>query len=79
MNKFEHIILLNKSKLIFNYFQIKKNLSDCYLKLYTRIHNYLSSSIHQIFMQVDVKHEYFSVRIHSENQHIFAFTISDIE
>ena len=67
MNKFEHAILLNESRPTFNYSQVKKNLSDCHLKLCTRVHDYLSSSMHEIFMQTDVKHEYFSVRIHSKN------------
>ena len=79
INKFEHATLLNKFRLIFNYSQVKKNLSDYYLKLYLRIYDYLSSLIHQIFMQINIKYEYFSVRIHSENWHIFAFTVSDIE
>src|SRR5436190_23819308 len=43
------------------------------------MHDYLSESRHELFMQTDIKHDYFSVSIHLNDQHILAFIISDIE
>ena len=43
------------------------------------MHDYLSESRHELFMQINIKHDYFSVSIHSNNQHILTFIISDIE
>ena len=43
------------------------------------MHDYFLESRHELFMQTDIKHDYFSVSIHSDDQHILAFIISDIE
>src|SRR5947208_16259898 len=43
------------------------------------MHNYLSKFRHKLFMQIDIKHDYFSVSIYLNDQHILAFIISNIE
>src|ERR1700741_4464367 len=78
MNKFEHAMLLNESRVIFNFLQVHENLPGSNIELSSRIHDYLTDSSHEVFMQADIKHEYFSVEIHSENHHYFAFTVPDI-
>ena len=54
-------------------------MSESHIKLFSKIHNYLSDFQHKTFFQADIKHEYFSVILHPENQHMFAFIISGIE
>jgi|SRR5436190_15289392 len=43
------------------------------------MHDYLSESRHELFMQTNIKHDYFSMNVHLNDQHILAFIISDIE
>ena len=70
---------MNEFRSIFNYANIHENLSDCHIKLMIQMHDYLSESRHELFMQTDIKHGYFSVSVHLNDQHILAFIISDIE
>src|SRR5436190_9920510 len=78
-NKSENSSPMNEPRSIFNYANIHENLSDCHIKLMTQMHDYLSESRHELFMQTDIKHDYFSVSVHSDDQHILTFIISDIE
>ena len=70
---------MNEFRSIFNYANIHENLSDYHIKLMTQMHDYFSESRHELFMQTDIKHDYFSVSIHSDDQHILVFIISDIK
>ena len=79
IDKLENSSSINKSRSIFNYLNIHKNLSDYYLKLITQVHNYLSEFRHKLFMQANIKHDYFFVSVHFENWYILAFIISGIE
>ena len=57
---------------------MKEDMLKSYLKLIFKVHNYLSDSRYKTFFQADIKHEYFSVILHSEDCHLFTFTILKI-
>ena len=78
-DKLENFSSMNELRFTFNYANIHKNLSDCHIKLMIWMHDYLSESRHELFMQTDIKHDYFSVSIYLNDQHILTFIISDIE
>ena len=78
-DKSENFSSMNEFRSTFNYANIHKNLSDCYIKLIIWMHDYLSESRHELFMQTNIKHDYFSMNVHLNDQHILAFIISDIE
>ena len=54
-------------------------MSENYLKLMFKVHDYLSDLRHKMFFQTDIKHDYFSVVLHLNNCHLFLFSISEIE
>ena len=49
-----------------------------YLELMSKVHNYLLDPRHVVFMQANLKHAYFTISLHPEDQHIFTFTIPGI-
>ena len=53
-------------------------MPESHLKLMSKVHDYFSDLQHQMFFQADVKHEYFSVVLHSDDCHLFTFLISGI-
>ena len=69
----------NELRMTFNYSNIKETMSECYLELMFKVHNYLTDLCHKIYFMTDIKHGYYNVLLHSDNQHIFVFIISDIE
>ena len=79
MNKIENLKFTDKSQITFDYQHIKENMFRIYLELTVKVHNYLINLCHKTFFQADIKHGYFSVMLHSENWHVFTFTISGIE
>src|SRR5947207_6114765 len=78
-DKSENFSSMNEFRFTFNYVNIHENLSDYHIKLMIQVHDYFSESRHELFMQTDIKHDYFSMSIHSDDQHILTFIISDIE
>ena len=79
IDKEENLKPTNELRITFNYSKIKEDMLESYLELMSKVHNYLSDLRHKTFFQADIKHEYFSVILHSEDRHLFAFTISEIE
>lgn len=79
VDKEKNVKFTDKPHITFNYSKVKENMSDNYLKLMSKVHNYLSDLWHKMFFQADIKHEYFSVVLHLKDWHLFAFTISEIE
>ena len=79
VNKTENSKSTDELQITFNYSNVKENMSENYIKLFSKIYDYLSDSQHKIFFQVNIKHEYFSVILHSENRHVFVFIILSIE
>src|SRR5205809_157 len=78
-DKSENFSSMNEFRSTFNYANVHENLSDYHIELMIEVHDYLSESRHELFMQTDIKHDYFSVSIHLNDQHILVFIISDIE
>ena len=79
VNKVKNLKLTDEPWIIFNYFNVKKNMPESQLELSFKVHDHLSDLCHKTFIQTDIKHGYFSVILHSEDWHIFIFTISGIE
>ena len=67
MNKFEHATLLNKPRVVFNFLQIHEDLLSNNIKLDSRIYNYLIDLSHEVFMQANIKYEYFLVGVYFNN------------
>ena len=78
IDKEENLKPTDKLRITFNYSKIKENMPESYLKLMFKVHNYLSDSRHKTFFQADIKYRYFSVVLHSEDCHLFTFTILGI-
>ena len=79
IDKVNNLISENESRTTFNYLNIKKTMSEYYLKLMFKVHNYLADSHHKIYFIADIKYNYYNVLLYSDNQHIFVFIISGIE
>ena len=52
---------------------------ESYLKLCSKIHDYLSNSRHVCYFQMNIKHEYFCITVYRDDRYIFAFIILEIE
>ena len=79
MNKVKNLKPTDEPQIIFNYSNVKKDMPESQLKLSSKVHDHLSDPHHRTFIQADIKHGYFSVILHPEDQHVFTFTISGIE
>ena len=79
INKVDNLISENESRTTFNYSNVKETMSEYYLELMFKMHDYLADLCHKIYFMTDIKHDYYNVLLHSDNQHIFAFIISGIE
>ena len=79
INKVNNFISENESRTTFNYSNIKETMSECYLELMFKVHDYLTDPHHNVYFMTDIKYNYYNVLLHSDDQHIFAFIISDIE
>ncbi len=69
----------NESRMIFNYFKIVKKLSSTHMQLMIECHDYLFDSRHECFMIADIKHAYFMIYIHSDDQKYFSFINSELD
>ena len=65
-------------RIIFNYSRIIKLLSDFYIKLNFKIHDYLFNPRYKYLFLINLKHVYFIILLYSNNRYYFAFTISNI-
>ena len=79
INKFKDTTYLNKSRLIFNYFRVNKNFLSNYIKLSAKIHNYFANLQYNIYIQTNLQHDYFSVKVYFKNRYIFVFTILNLK
>ena len=68
----------NKSRMIFNYSRVIKLLSNTYLKLSSKIYNHLFNSRYKCLFSTNLKYAYFTISLHLNDKHYFAFTIFDI-
>ena len=78
VNKVDNPTPENESRTMFNYSNIKETMSECYLELMFKVYDYLADPRHKIYFMTDIKHGYYNVLLHPDNQHIFAFIISGI-
>ena len=49
-----------------------------YLKLCSKVHDYLADPRHVCYFQADIKHGYFCIMVYRDDRYIFAFTIPGI-
>ena len=68
----------DEPRLTFNYSNVKEEMPGCHLELTSKVHDYLSDPRHNTFFQADIKHAYYSVLVHPEDRHVFAFTLPGI-
>ena len=78
VNKVDNLTPEDESRTMFNYSNIKETMPECYLELMFKVHDYLTDPHHKVYFMADIKHGYYNVLLHSDNQHIFAFIISGI-
>ena len=79
INKVNNLISEDESRTTFNYLNVKETMSECYLKLMFKVYDYLTDLCYKFYFMTDIKHDYYNVFLHSDDQHIFVFIISDIE
>ena len=70
---------IDEMRMTFDYNKIDEIMSEIYIELSSKVHDHLSNSRHEMFMSADMKHVYFTISLHSDDRHIFAFTISEID
>ena len=75
----KNFISKNESRIIFDYFKVVENLSNCHMKFSNKIHDNLSNSNHKILFSANLKHAYFTISMHSNDKHYFAFIIFEIK
>ena len=78
INKVENLKLIDESYITFNYFKITELLSEAHLELSSKIYNHLFNSRYECLFSADFKHTYFTILLHLNDRHYFAFTISGI-
>ena len=69
----------NEFRITFDYFRIKKMMSDVYMKLSFKIHDILSDFRHDVFFMINFKYAYSIISLVKKCRHYFAFTISEID
>lgn len=78
MDKEENPKPTDEPRLTFDYSKVREDMPGSHLELMSKVHDYLSDPRHQTFFQTDVKHGYFSVVLHPDDCHLFAFAIAGI-
>lgn len=61
-----------------NYHYVYENLPESYMPLISDCHDFLSHSSFQFFCQWDYKYSYWSIPLHPESRHYFAFTLTNM-
>ena len=70
---------IDEMKMTFDYSKVDEMMSETYIELSSKVHDHFSDSRHEILMSTDIKHAYSTISLHSDDRHIFAFTISEID
>ncbi|KAI0991407.1 hypothetical protein K3495_g16780, partial [Podosphaera aphanis] len=65
-------------RVTFNYHYVYEDIPGTYMELMSEIHDYLSLPQHNYFIQLDIKHAYWSIPVHESDRHIYAFFIPGI-
>lgn len=78
MDKVENPTPQDESRLTFNYSHVLEDLSEPYINLASKAHDYLSDPTHRIYMQADIKRDYFAVELNPDDREMFAFSILEL-
>ena len=62
----------------FDYSHVTKDLPGCFLELTEEIHDFLSHLDHGCFIQLDLKHAFWSLPVYKDDRYMFAFTVPGI-
>lgn len=68
----------DEPRMTLNYSGIPEQLPGTFQELSSRVHDHLADPRHRALFAADLKHAYFSVLIHPNDRHYFAFTIPGI-
>jgi hypothetical protein len=68
----------DEPRVTFNYQNVVEDPPACFVELMSRVHDYLGHPTHRFFHKLDLKHGYWSISVHPEDRHYFAFTIPGI-
>ena len=79
MNKSNDSKSTNEMRMTFNYSKVDEIMSRTYIELSFKVHDHFSDSKHEILMSANIKHVYSTISLHSNDKHIFAFIIFEIE
>lgn len=75
VDKVENPKPTDEPRLTFDYSHVKEVRPGAQMQLAKDIHDYLERREHGTYVQADLKHAYFSIVLHPEDRHIYAFTI----
>ena len=78
VDKIENSISENESRITFDYFKVKKVMSEIYMKLNSKMHDILSDFRHDVLFMTDFKYVYSIILLLKKCRHYFASTISEI-
>ena len=79
VDKFENPRLKDESRIIFDYLKIYKNLLKIYIKLSSKIYDYLLNPNYKCFFKIDFKYIYLTISLYFEDRQYFAFIILNIK
>ena len=79
IDKFENLRLENELRIIFNYFKVCEDLLRIYIKLSSKVYDYLLNSSYKCLFKIDFKYIYLTVPLHPDDYQYFAFIILGIE
>jgi hypothetical protein len=60
-------------RVTFNYSHVHEDMPGSQLQLTSEVHDYLADPRHSCFMQYNIKHTYWSISVHPQDRHYFAF------
>ena len=79
IDKMKNLISENESRMTYDYFHVIEELSDVHIQLMIECHDYFFDFRHECFMIANLKHVYFTIKIHSDDCEFFVFTISELK
>ncbi len=78
VDKVEDPTPTDEPRLTFDYSRVNEDLPGSYLELSSKVHDNLSNPQHTCLFAADLKHAYYTIELHPDDRHLFAFTISGI-
>lgn len=65
----------DESRITFDYSRVHEDLPGTHVELSLKVHNHLSDPGHKCIFAADLKNAYYTISLHPEDGHYFAFTI----